>query len=51
MKIFQRVLLALLVIAILGMGITAIVKSHQAINETDQTLKNIDEFIYWVDHH
>lgn len=33
------------------MGITAIVKSQKAIEESDQMLRSVDEFIYWVDHH
>lgn len=51
MKIMYRILITLLVIGIVGLGITAIVKSQKAVRESDCIIREADEFLRWCDTH
>lgn len=51
LNVLQRIFLVLLAAGIIGLGITAIVKSQQAIMEADRTIAEADEFLKWCYQH
>lgn len=51
LKVLQRIFLVLLAAGIIGLGITAIVKSQTAIREADAAIAQADEFLRWCYQH
>ena len=51
MKTVYRILVVLLIIGIVGLGVTAIIKSQSAIRDSDSIIKEADEFLRWCDTH
>ena len=45
LKFLHRMLLVLLIASIVGMGVTAIVRSQQALERGDRVLREADEFL------
>lgn len=50
LKVLHRVLLVLLLLCIVGVGISAIIKSEKAIYNSDRVIAEADEFLRRYSH-